>query len=106
MNWLQDPLVRVRLVGVLLVALGILMLLGPLDLGILVTIAAVMLVVLGLLMLVDQRRSSKVGAAVCVAVGLGLLFSTKLHQGVTLVLDIVLGVILLLFGIAILRLAR
>ncbi len=83
--------------GIVLIILGVLMLVGSLDIPFLKEIVAVLLVVVGIVMLVQKQ--SMVLALVAIAVGVLMLVSGEFGQLVDTILTITIGVALVVGGV-------
>lgn len=84
-------------IGIVLIILGVLMLVGSLDIPFLKEIVAVLLVVVGIVMLVQKQ--SMVLALVAIAVGVLMLVSGEFGQLVDTILTITIGVALVVGGV-------
>lgn len=83
--------------GIVLIVLGVLMLVGSLDIPFLKEIVAILLIVVGIVMLVQKQ--SLIVAIVAIAVGVLMLVSGEFGQLVDTILTIAIGVALIVGGV-------
>lgn len=91
------------ILGIVLIALGALILLGFLDIPFLTEILAVAAIVVGILILMGKMAGSSTLAVIVIILGALLLFSnpigSAISQVVGTILDIIIGVALIILGI-------
>ena len=87
-----------RLVGVLLIVAGALIALGFLSLGPLVVIAAVAAIVIGILVLARKMAGSQLFGICLVVAGALVVAMPYLQSGLTFIVNVVVGVILIVMG--------
>ncbi len=86
-----------QLIGIILIAVGSLMLLGWLDVPFLVEVAAIGLIVVGVMILAGKfAGSTPIGVT---AIVLGILLLIPLGAGLASVIDTLVGVLVLVAGV-------
>ena len=91
------------ILGIVLIVLGILVLVGPLDVPFVVEAAAVLLIIASILMFMGKLSGGNIVAVILLGLALLLLFPNalgdKLSDILSLVVELAVGIGLLFYGI-------